>query len=240
MGSLLTAVIRDALGADAELREWRDRARQRRLMQVASVRLPNQVCPAAFTAASAAALEPPPNPVWHSGVEDPWPGWLGQNIRHRMAQILAGIFDPLRAGDRVASGLLPASGTRLPVPLELWDAETLTVDLRTSGLLAGGCVLFLDVSLDRAAGPVARARIDAFVRSFDREMHQAGRRFSLVEATEAARAVLGAGVSAAEIEAALDRGSPSALTSRGRRSAAVTPSAAELRAAAVAAAEIRP
>lgn len=187
MGSLLTAALRDAVGADTELREWCDRARQRRLPKVAQVRLPNPLHPARFSqAALAATPELPAGPSWAVGVGDPWPTWLASHIHRRVAQILAGVFDPLRAGGRVTTGLLPASGTRVRVPPELFDATTVTLDVRTCSLVAGSSALFLDVVVEPpppARQPLSEAAARRYLTTFAAEMASAGCQFTTTEAT---------------------------------------------------------
>lgn len=242
MGSgLLTQTIRDAVGSDPELQEWREKARQRRLPKVAQVRLPVPFHPARFSQAALGAMPRlPAAPNWTGATDDPWPGWLQANIARRLAWIFAGVFDSVRRGERLATGFLPASGGRVPVPRELFDATTVTLELRTCSLVAGSAVLFLDVTVDQPARSASRAAIDRFVVNVDQHMAAAGRCYTLAEAVEMAHQALGSGVSACEVEAALGRASVVALAGRGRRSAAVTPTLPELRAAAERAAEIAP
>ncbi len=186
MSSLLTAALRDAVGSDPELQEWCARARQRRLPKVAMVRLPSPLQPARFSqAALAGAPELPAGPSWTGCVGDPWPGWLAAQIHRRVAQILAGVFDPLRARGRVATGLLPASGTRVRVPPELFDATTVSLDLRTSGLVAGSSALFLDVVVEPPAPArqsLSEAAARRYLTTFAAEMASAGCQFTTTDA----------------------------------------------------------
>jgi hypothetical protein len=240
LAELLTATIRDALGSDAELGDWCKQARERRLHKVAQIRMSKLLCPAAYTAAALATLpELPPAAQWTAGVSDPWPGWLAAHIRRRMMQILAGIFDPLRAGQRQAIGILPASGTPVPVPCELWSAATAAVDMRTGNLMmAGGLTLFACVEVsDPAPRPSrSRASLDQFVTAFDGALAAQGRRYVVGEAVEAARRALGA-VSASEVEGAIRRSALAALAGPGRRARHLVPTAGEIDAAAARATE---
>lgn len=219
---------------------WDDagRARAAARLRALAPRLAPRLLPAAFTTKSVAALHLPPRTAH---LEDARAALLAHAWRRRVTEVLASLFDQLRAGTLVATGRPPAAPTtRIGIPTELWSAAATAVCLRTSDVRIGTVAAFADVLVETPVvrRSASRAALEQFGQSFDRAVADQGRRFTLPEFVRALEQELGGGISEREAAAALKRSSPSALHGRGRRSAAVTPTAAELRAAAERAAEI--
>jgi hypothetical protein len=233
----LADLLRDRIEGDDELRELRDDARRRRL-RLAVVQLPSPLSPAAFTQAT--LCECPPAPQWTVGVSDPWATWLQARIRRRLSEILASVFGDLRAGRFEGTGFVPGSVSRTVAPAELWASPSVVLDIRANALLAGPTVLFAGVEVQSPSQrprSASRSALDTFVVSFDAAILAVGRRYSIGELVTTTRQHLGAGVSAREVEAALQRASPAAWSGSGRRPACAVPTEAELAQAARLAAE---
>ena len=74
----------------------------------------------------------------------------------------------------------------------------------------------------------SRSALDRFACAFGEAILAADRRFTLGELVDAVRQHLGAGVSAREVEASLQRSSPAERAGSGRRAAHEVPTEAEL------------
>ena len=221
---------------------WDDAGRGRATARLRALtpRLAPQLSPTAFTAETAEALHLPPRTAH---LEDARAALLAHACRRRATEVLALLFDQLRAGTLVATGRPPAAPTtRIGIPTELWSAAATAVCLRTSDVLNGTVAALTDVVVETPSARCSRSRaaLEQFGQSFDRAVADQGRRFTLPEFVRALEQELGGGISEREAAAALKRSSPSALHGRGRRPAALTPTAAELRQAAERAAEIAP
>lgn len=218
---------------------WDDagRARAGARLRALTPRLAPRLLPAAFTTKSVEALHLPPRTAH---LEDARAALLAHACRRRATEVLAGLFEQLRTGALVATGRPPAAPTtRIGIPAELWSATATAVCLRTSDVRIGTVAAFTDVVVETPVvrRSASRAALGDFITAFDSAVAAQGRLYVRPELFEAVRRGLG-DVSEREVEAALGRASVLALAGRGRRAAALTPTAAELRAAAERAAEI--
>ena len=251
----LAAVIRSHIEVDGELAglaraaaAYAQRTRNVGLLHTVVTAMPRRIAPAGFTAERLRAeygegpwYDTPPS--WSGHVRDPRAVLLVEHIDRRRAELLVEVFDNIRHGRLIATGIQAATGARTCVPGDLWRSEAVALDMRASGLLVGEATVFCGVEV-RSPPPAprsaSRSALDRFTRGFGTAMEAAGRTCVISEIIGAARQHLGAAVSAREVEAAIRRVSPPALAGPGRRPAALVPTTAEIDAAARQAASTTP
>ena len=245
----LAPVIRSRLAADGELTglarattAYAQRTKNVGLLHTVVTAVPGRIAPAGFTPDRFRADygEPPwydTPPSWNGCVRDPRAALLVEHIDRRRAELLVEVFDNIRHGRLIATGLQAATGGRTRVPGDVWWSEAATVDMRTSGLLVGEATVFCGVEV-RSPAAAARAPFSEtiarrFISQFAQALEASGRVFSTAEVTtvlqrEYPNAPM---TSAKQIARLLRELRPAGWANGGRRPIFQVPSASELAAA---------
>ncbi len=216
--------------ADPARRQSYD-AWRRYVERVVFVALPRTVGPAAFTQAAVAA-EFASRPSY-ARAADGRAVLIAHLIRRRRCAILAEMFDDLRAGRLVVTGIAVGDGgKRALLPPDIWGSPSLTFDLIDNAVLAGTAMVFMGVETSQPVRPLPEATARAFLARFAAEVADAGRLFSNREAAAGFRRAFPASApSTRQITKLLQETRPPAWSNNGRRLAGVIPTAAELDAA---------
>jgi hypothetical protein len=157
--------------------------------------------------------------------------------RHRLALLLAALFDQLRTGALVATGRPAVTPTAsAAIPAALWDASATLVERRSGDVFVGGTRAFIGVDVAPPVPqprPLPEATAREFLAGLAVEFAPSGRTFTAAEAARMIRdAYPGSVISDREIARLLRQLRPAAWSAGGRRQAARTPTDAELAAAA--------